>query len=278
MNRCLLALGFFGFAACLTSTQACGVTTGTEGDLGGSGGTPGAAGTSNGYQPLACSALAGSDGSGGALGSCVPGGFCDLLSEAQFNQLFPNARPPYSYAGLVAAADTYYPLFTRTGDLAARKREAAAFLANVAHESGGFQYAEELICANGAWMTNPDCSVYISNGISYHGRGAIQLSYLSNYRAASRALCADLVANPDQVATNPELAMGTAIWFWMQGGRCHQIITNNGGFGATVNAINGIECSSMDPVRIGQWNDRLALFTSITAAMGIPVGDTSGCR
>jgi hypothetical protein len=61
-------------------------------------------------------------------------------------------------------------------------------------------------------------------------------------------------------------------------GRCHQAIVGGSGFGATVKAINGIECTSTDPVRIDQWQDRLDWFNKITAAMGIPAGDTSGCR
>jgi hypothetical protein len=56
------------------------------------------------------------------------------------------------------------------------------------------------------------------------------------------------------------------------------VIVNGGGFGQTVQAINGIECSSTDPVRINQWNNRLLLFTQITAVIGIELGDTSGCR
>jgi predicted chitinase len=196
-----------------------------------------------------------------------------------FNTLFPAARPPYSYAGLVAAADHYYPTFTREGDLDLRKREAAAFLANVSHESGGFRYAEEIICADGKWMTEPACERYIRDGISYHGRGAIQLSFYSNYSAAAAALEVDLVTEPELVATDPELAIGTAVWFWMDRGECHQaLVTDAGGFGTTVQAINPVECSSDDPIRIAQWQRRLILFNQITTAMGIEAGDTSGCR
>lgn len=270
------------------SSAACADNDGSRASSGGatgSGGTGGAGGASatSGSGGLDDSARSCDSLDAGAFtatdgGACAPGSFCELLSADQFKMLFPAATAPYSYEGLVAAADGYYPTFTRVGDLPARKREAAAFLANVAHESGGFQYAEEIICANGQWMTNPDCARYIKNGISYHGRGAIQLSFLNNYNAASKALCVDLVSDPDQVATDPELAIGTAVWFWMERGKCHDSIVSGEGFGATVKAINGIECSSDDPVRISQWQDRLQLFTAISATMGIDPGDTSGCR
>jgi predicted chitinase len=211
--------------------------------------------------------------------------FSDVMPPALFAMLFPDIQPPYTYDGLAAAAVRYYPAFLCTGDLAMRKREAAAFLANVVHETIGFKYAEEIACA-GMCATAAACQGYIGGrdarcaGKCYDGRGAIQLSYCNNYLAASMALGlgTQLVDTPEVVATNPELAVATAVWFWMVQGRCHQAIVGGSGFGATVRAINGIECTSTDPVRIGQWQDRLDWFNKITAAMGIPAGDTSGCR
>ncbi|HEX3773651.1 MAG TPA: chitinase [Polyangiaceae bacterium] len=276
----LLLLSFVT-QACGTSDRAVGfVDTETMGaSAGGSAGAGGsAAAGGTGSLSKSCDTLDAGPMPLGAPGTCAAGSFCELLSEAQFQALFPNATAPYSYDGLIAAADGYYPSFTRVGDLPARKREAAAFLANVSHESGGFRYAEELACDDGQWMTNPDCQVYLHDGVSYYGRGAIQLSFYNNYSAASKALCVDLVSNPDQVATNPVLAIGTAVWFWMERGACHDAIVGGKGFGATVQAINPIECSSDDPVRIGEWQDRLNLFTTIAGVMGIDPGDTSGCR
>lgn len=63
-------------------------------------------------------------------------GFAAVVSEYQFNQMFPGRNSFYTYAGLVAASKTY-PAFAGTGDLAAKKREAAAALANFSHETGG---------------------------------------------------------------------------------------------------------------------------------------------
>ena len=67
-----------------------------------------------------------------------------VLTESTFNAMFPSHSATYSYAGLVNAASTY-PAFGGTGDLAAQKREVAAFLANVAHETGSLQYVEEIV-------------------------------------------------------------------------------------------------------------------------------------
>lgn len=53
-------------------------------------------------------------------------------------------------------------------------------------------------------------------GRRYYGRGYIQLTWCNNYKAASLDLLGNtsLVANPDLVATNENLAWNTAFWFW----------------------------------------------------------------
>jgi predicted chitinase len=261
------------------ATVATAVTTGTAGS-----GDGGATGGSAGSGASRDSGAPGADASGPVSDAGCQ--FSDVMPPDLFAMLFPDIKAPYTYEGFVSAAVRYYPAFTCTGDLAMRKREAAAFLANVVHETVGFQYAEEIACANGMCATAPVCQVYIGGrdprcaGKCYDGRGAIQLSFCNNYIAASTALGlgSELVDMPEVVATNPEIAIATAIWFWMVQGRCHQAVVGGSGFGATVRAINGIECTSTDPVRIQQWQDRLDWFNQITTAMGIPAGDVSGCR
>ncbi|WP_240999956.1 chitinase, partial [Streptomyces sp. Tu 4128] len=70
-----------------------------------------------------------------------------VVSEAQFNQMFPNRNSFYTYSGLTAALSAY-PGFTNTGSDTVKKQEAAAFLANVSHETGGLQYVVEQNEAN----------------------------------------------------------------------------------------------------------------------------------
>lgn len=78
-------------------------------------------------------------------GTPNPSGF--VVSEAQFNQMFPNRNPFYTYNGLVAALSAY-PGFANTGDDTVKRREAAAFLANVSHETGGLVHIVEQNTAN----------------------------------------------------------------------------------------------------------------------------------
>ncbi|OLZ74876.1 hypothetical protein AV521_03925, partial [Streptomyces sp. IMTB 2501] len=53
-----------------------------------------------------------------------------VVSEAQFDQMFPNRNSFYTYSGLVQALSAY-PGFANTGSDTVKKQEAAAFLANV---------------------------------------------------------------------------------------------------------------------------------------------------
>ncbi len=81
------------------------------------------------------------DGSTG--GNTGGSGFGAILSKSVFQSMFPNRNPFYTYEALVAAAGTFPGLAT-TGDADTRKREVAAFLANVNHETGGLVYVEEI--------------------------------------------------------------------------------------------------------------------------------------
>lgn len=82
---------------------------------------------------------------GGGTDPGTPSGF--VVSEAQFNQMFPNRNSFYTYSGLTAALSAY-PGFANTGSDTVKRQEAAAFLANVSHETGGLVYVVEQNTAN----------------------------------------------------------------------------------------------------------------------------------
>ena len=87
------------------------------------------------------------------------------------------------------------------------------FLGQVAHESGGFRYSEEL--ASGAayeWRRDLG-NIYAGDGRRYKGRGFIQLTGRANYREAGRALGLDLINNPALAATDLNAAR-VAAWYW----------------------------------------------------------------
>ena len=89
----------------------------------------------------------------------------------------------------------------------------AAFLAQIAHESGELRYMEEL--ASGAdYEGRKDLgNTEKGDGKRFKGRGPIQLTGRANYRAAGKALGLDLINHPEKVKT-PEVGFRTTVWFW----------------------------------------------------------------
>lgn len=83
------------------------------------------------------------------------------------------------------------------------------FLAQTGHESDRYNTFTEYTGPDG---TNPWCHRY-EGGCRYRGRGAIQLTHLSNYRRAGNELGADLAGRPELVATT-QFAFKTAGLYW----------------------------------------------------------------
>ena len=80
---------------------------------------------------------------------------------------------------------------------------AAGLIAQLAHESGAFRYAEEL--ADGrAYEGRTDLgNTQPGDGPRFKGRGLIQLTGRANYAAYSKASGVDYVARPEKVASDP---------------------------------------------------------------------------
>ncbi|MBL7256253.1 chitinase [Actinoplanes lichenicola] len=228
----------------------------------------------------------------GALAVAVTAGLAALLpstgasaatlpvSEAQFQQMFPNRIPFYSYAGLVDAMNKF-PEFTGAGGEDVQKREAAAFLANINHESGGLVYVEELNQAN--WPLYCDAAQPYgcpAGQDAYHGRGPIQLSWNFNYKAAGDALGIDLLNSPDLVKNDASVAWQTGLWYWMtQTGpgsmTPHAAIVNGAGFGETIRSINGaLECNGGNPAQVQSRIDAYQRFAQI---LGVDPGSNLSC-
>lgn len=183
-----------------------------------------------------------------------------IISESEFNDMFPNRNPTYTYNGLVTAAtafSSYLVGFTEETTLT----NMLAFLANASHETTGDGHASgtfdkglyfvieggdatKKLCAITPAQT-PWCNGYgitPSGTQSYYGRGALQLSYQSNYQTANEGIPnnpEDIYNNPKAVAEDSYLAWATALWFWCtpQGNKpaCSSVI--NGQWTPTANDI-----------------------------------------
>ncbi|AXI80918.1 glycoside hydrolase family 19 protein [Peterkaempfera bronchialis] len=207
-----------------------------------------------------------------------PSGF--VVSEAQFNQMFPGRNSFYSYSGLTAALGAY-PGFATTGSDTVKKQEAAAFLANVSHETGGLVYVVEQNTANYPHYCDTGQPYGCPAGqAAYYGRGPIQLSWNFNYKAAGDALGIDLLHNPNLVQTDSAVAWKTALWYWnTQTGpgtmTPHNAIVNGRGFGETIRSINGsLECNGRNPAQVQSRIDAYQRFTQI---LGTTPGSNLTC-
>jgi putative chitinase len=89
----------------------------------------------------------------------------------------------------------------------------AAFLGQLALESGELKYMEE-IASGEAYEGRKDLgNVNPGDGKRYKGRGPIQLTGRNNYTIASADLGIDLVNNPKRAA-DPDVGFRVAAWYW----------------------------------------------------------------
>ncbi|MFF2437066.1 glycoside hydrolase family 19 protein [Streptomyces sp. NPDC058107] len=215
---------------------------------------------------------------GGGTDPGTPSGF--VVSEAQFNQMFPSRNPFYTYSGLTAALSAY-PGFANIGSDTVKRQEAAAFLANVSHETGGLVYVVEQNTANYPHYCDTGQPYGCPAGQSaYYGRGPIQLSWNFNYKAAGDALGIDLLGNPYLVEQNASVAWKTGLWYWnTQNGpgtmTAHNAMVNGAGFGETIRSINGsLECNGGNPAQVQSRIDRYQAFVQI---LGTTPGSNLSC-
>ncbi|WP_442814469.1 glycoside hydrolase family 19 protein [Streptomyces sp. NBC_01808] len=203
-----------------------------------------------------------------------------VVSEAQFNEMFPNRNPLYTYEGLTEAMRSY-PAFAHTGADRMKRLEAAAFLANVSHETGGLVHVVEQNQANYPsycdWSQPYGCP---AGQAAYYGRGPIQLSWNFNYKAAGDALGLDLLNDPWRVEREPAVAWQTGLWYWMtQSGPGsmpgHTAMTSGAGFGESIRSINGaLECDGANPAQVQSRIDNYQRFTQI---LGVTHGNLLTC-
>lgn len=142
----------------------------------------------------------------------------------------------------------------------------AAFLAQVAHESGNFRYVAEnlnyseqgLRAVFGRYFADGEAASFarrpeaIANrvysnrlgngdeasgdGWRYRGRGLIQITGRSNYGACGRGLGLDLIAHPD-LLEQPTDAARSAAWFWRE--RDLNRLADDGDLETITRRING---------------------------------------
>jgi len=161
------------------------------------------------------------------------------MTLAQLQQIFPRAR---SLAGVFISSLNLAMLNRQINT----PQRAAAFLAQIGHESGELHYVREL--GSDQYLSKYDTGVLAArlgntpeadgDGQKYRGRGLIQITGRRNYLACSQALFGDdrLLLQP-QLLEQPPWACESAAWFWQSNGLNE--LADKGQFTTITRRING---------------------------------------
>ena len=93
------------------------------------------------------------------------------------------------------------------------KTERAMFLAQMHHESGGFNYREEIHDGSDYEGSSVLGNTQSGDGKRFKGRGYIQLTGRANYKTYGDKIGVDLVNNPE-LAADPATAAKIAVAYW----------------------------------------------------------------
>ena len=142
-----------------------------------------------------------------------------MLTDIQLSQIMRNAAPTKRQSFLAPLNDA----MQKHGVTSLLR--TAAFIAQLAHESGEFRFMEELwgpTAAQKRYEPPSDLATRLGNsqagdGKRFKGRGPIQITGRFNYKKYGDLLGIDLTAEPERAAT-PEIGFETAGLFWQRNG------------------------------------------------------------
>ncbi len=142
-----------------------------------------------------------------------------MISEVDLQQIMPKLS--------ASLRQLYLPFLNRTMEIYQidTPLRIAAYLAQIAHESGELKYMEEIwgptaqqlryeppgSLADRLGNTQP------GDGFRFKGRGPIQITGRFNYNKYGNLLGIDLVSNPE-IAASPQIAFSIAGLYWQSNG------------------------------------------------------------
>lgn len=159
------------------------------------------------------------------------------VSPEQLRRIMPNLS-----ADRAAAMTPHLNRAMQEAGITTPKR-AAAFIAQLAHESGQLRYFEELASGRAYEGRRDLGNTQPGDGTRFKGRGPIQLTGRANYAAASKALGVDLVNNPE-LAARPDVGFRVAAWYWKSRGLNE--LADRGDFDGITRRINGGQNGAAD--------------------------------
>lgn len=141
----------------------------------------------------------------------------------------------------------------------------AAFLAQIAHESGQLLYVKELASGT-AYEGRADLGNKLpGDGVRFKGRGLIQLTGRANYIHLMIELDIDCVEHPELLEL-PENACKSAAWFWKTHGLNE--VADSRDFDGVSDIIN----RGRKTQKVGDANgysDRLTFYTTAKKVLGV---------
>lgn len=182
-----------------------------------------------------------------------------MVTDSALKKIMPNLSD--------AKWMTYLPFLQRalTEFAVNRPLREAAFLAQVAHESGEFRWMEEIwgpTAAQKKYEPPSDTAAKLGNtqpgdGKRFKGRGPIQITGRANYGKYGSLLSVDLVNHPEKAAT-PEVGFRVAGLFWQRNGLNE--LADREMFETITKKING---------GLNGYEDRLKYYTRAKQVLGV---------
>ena len=291
------------------TTDASQATTDPTAATTSAGTAPGTTGGPTGDPTSDPTAATTTDATTGETSTGEPGESClaELLTAELYAEMFPQHNALFTHEALMLAA-AEYPLFACEGTAEDHRRELAAFLANIGHETTGgwpeapggpyawgLYFKEEVGCEGGQCVgyCDPNNVKYpCAPGKTYHGRGPIQLSWNYNYGPAGEAIGEPLLAQPELITSDGAIAFRTGLWFWMTAQApkpsAHDVMVGlwqpsaddlakgrTPGFGMTINIINGgLECGQPTNPKVA---DRVGFYQRFTTMLAVDPGQALYC-
>ena len=155
------------------------------------------------------------------------------ITEQQLLQILPNAgRNAGVFVPVLNTAMSRYGIVGTP--------RAAAFIAQVGHESGQLRFVREIwgpTAQQAGYEGRTDLGNTVKgDGSKYRGRGLIQITGRANYAACGEALGLDLLSKPE-LLEQPQYAAMSAAWFWSTKGL--NTLADQGDFVKITRRING---------------------------------------
>jgi len=180
-----------------------------------------------------------------------------VITDQQLRAMLPNA------GSRLDAHLPYIETALEEGKIDTPQR-IAAFLAQLAHESGEYRYMEE-IADGSAYEGRADLgNIYPGDGVKFKGHGPIQITGRDNHHDCGVALGIDLIEDPRKI-TLPEYGTASAVWFWNS--RSLSLLADRDWFKAIAKIING---------GLNGLSDRRMYWDRNRAILGLPFVDLDG--